>query len=163
MTISTCSMDETARTNQFIKPAKPQCQIKSHGGQRTLKLDESLFDVFPSLWSTIIERPRGCGEVYPHDAQVRLSQRRTSFRKAFHSRDEVGRVRFPHVGVTERWRFQKTEDAEVVVGLISDISSEAGFELTVELPSAVSIYSDSKNRFNVWLLWLVSKIVREVR
>lgn len=77
--------------------------------------------------------------MYPHDAQVRLSRRRTSFRKAFHSRDEVGRVRFPHVGVTERWSFQKTEDAEVVVGLISDISSEAGFESTVELPSAVSI------------------------
>ena len=26
-----------------------------------------------------------------------------------------------------------------------------------------SMYSDSKNCFNVWLLWLVSKIVREVR
>ena len=87
----------------------------------------------------IIARPRGCGEAYPHDAQVRLSRRRISFRKAFHSGDEVGRVRFPHVGVTERWRFHETEDAEVVVGLTSDVSSEAGFELTAESPSAVSI------------------------
>ena len=47
-------------------------------------------------------------------------------------------MRFPHVGVTERWRFHETEDAEVVVDLTLDVSSEAGFESTAELPSAVS-------------------------